>query len=54
MLGLGDRTFQTELNPLYTFPVDVAVADFNHDGVDDVALANVSSYLGLGILLSVP
>lgn len=54
MLGQGGRLFETELNPLYTFPVDLAVADFNHDGVDDVVLANSMSPIGLGLLLSVP
>jgi hypothetical protein len=48
------RIFQTELNPLFTFPLDLAVADFNHDGIDDVVLANVASSIGLGLLLSVP
>jgi hypothetical protein len=48
------RVFETVLNPLFTFPLDLAVADFNHDGIDDVVLANVSSSVGLGLLLSVP
>jgi hypothetical protein len=54
MLGLGDRVFETTLNPLFTFPQDLAVADMNHDGVDDVLLANAGSDLGVGMLLSVP
>lgn len=54
MLGKGDRWFEATLNPLFTFPIDLAVADFNHDGIDDVVLANINSGLGLGILLSVP
>lgn len=54
MLGVGDRVFETTLNPLFTFPQDLAVADMNHDGVDDVLLANVGSTLGAGMLLSVP
>jgi hypothetical protein len=54
MLGLGDRVFETTLNPLFTFPQDLAVVDMNHDGVDDVLLANAGSPLGVGMLLSVP
>ncbi len=54
MFGLGDRAFEASLNPLFTFPQDLAVADFNGDGVPDVALANAGSALALGMLVSVP
>ncbi|MBX7084001.1 MAG: VCBS repeat-containing protein [Nannocystaceae bacterium] len=54
MFGLGDRSFEAMLNPLYTFPQDLAVADFNGDGVPDVALANAGSVLAMGLMVSVP
>jgi hypothetical protein len=44
LLGKGDGTFQTaQTFPTGTYPISVAVGDFNGDGILDLAVANAGS-----------
>jgi hypothetical protein len=44
LLGNGDGTFQAARNfGVGSYPLSVAVGDFNGDGVPDLAVANASS-----------
>jgi hypothetical protein len=51
LLGNGDGTFQAAVPYTSASPLSVAVADFNGDGIPDLAVANLSSSGTVSILL---